>query len=235
LKRLALAILLLAPTLHAADDVSRLHALFDREWEWRLRESPQLATSVGRHELDALLESMTPADLERRNVETKAFLAELRAIDRTKLPEADLVNADIFREQLELRVAAYELGDDQIAFNADSGFHTGFSRLPEDVPLATVKDYENYISRLRAWPRLVREEIGLMRTGLKRGMTVPRATLVGYESTMAAHVVSDPTTSVFYVPFAKFPSSVPESDRERLRARGAPPSSTARSPAIASC
>ena len=40
----------------------------------------------------------------------------------------------------------YELGDYQIPFNADSGFHSSFSRLAEDVPLATVKDYENYIA-----------------------------------------------------------------------------------------
>ena len=76
-------------------------------------------------------------------------------------------------------------------FNADSGFHSGFSRLPEEMPLATVKDYENYISRLRAWPRYVGEQIELMRMGLQRGMTVPRATLNGYDKTITAHVVDD--------------------------------------------
>jgi uncharacterized protein DUF885 len=73
--------------------------------------------------------------------------------------------------------------------NADSGFHSGFSRLPQEVPLATAKDYENYISRLRQWPRYVHEEIELMRLGVKRGFTVPRATLTGYDRTMSAHVV----------------------------------------------
>ena len=105
-------------------------------------------------------------------------------------------------------------------FNADSGFHSGFSRLPEDVPLATVKDYENYISRLNAWPRYVREQIALMRIGIKRGITVPRATLNGYDSTITAHVVDDPAKSVFWKPFEKFPSTVPEADRERLRQEG---------------
>ena len=105
-------------------------------------------------------------------------------------------------------------------FNADSGFHSGFSRLPEEVPLATVKDYENYISRLRAWPRYVREQIELMRMGLKRGMSVPRETLTGYDKTISAHVVDDPAKSVFWAPFAKFPSTVPEGERERLSREG---------------
>lgn len=203
-----------------ADETARLHALFDKTWETQLKEDPLFATSVGRHEYDDRLPSMTPADLERRHAQNKAALAELDTIDRSKLSPIDAVNADVFREQLRIAVAQYELGDAQLPFNADSGFHTEFARLPENVPLLTTKDYENYIARLEAWPRYVREQIALLRTGLQRGMTIPRVTLEGYDATMAAHVVDDPARSVFYAPFVTFPSSVPESDRERLRTRG---------------
>jgi uncharacterized protein (DUF885 family) len=217
---LLLASSLLAIPIYAADEVARLHALFDRNWETRLKESPMFATSVGRHEYDDKLGSATPADLERRYAQLKTTLAELSAIDRSKLPAPEAVNYDIFRRQIQNGIESYELGDYQMPINADSGFHSGFSRLPKDVPLATVKDYQNYISRLKAWPRFVGEEIALMRIGLKRGMTVPRATLVGYDSTISAHAVDDPTKSVFWAPFEKFPTSVPESEHERLRREG---------------
>ena len=220
MKRLVLVLTFLAMPLAAADEVARLHALFDKTWETRLRESPMFATSVGRHEWDDKLGSMTPADLERRHAQAKAALAELDAIDAAKLPPAEAVNAGIFRRQLRNAIESYELGDYQMPFNADSGFHTGFSRLAEDVPLKTTKDYENYISRLEQWPRVVREEIVLMRQGIARGFTVPRATLDGYEHTMSAHVVDAPEKSVFWKPFEKFPASVPEADRERLRSEG---------------
>jgi uncharacterized protein (DUF885 family) len=220
MKRLAFLLVLVAAPLFAADEVARLHALFDKVWETRLRESPMFATGVGRHEWDDQLGSMTPADLERRHAQSKAALAELLAIDRAKLPANDVVNYDMFRRQLENSIESYELGDYQMPFNADSGFHTGFSRLAEEVPLRTTKDYENYISRLKQWPRLVREEIALMRMGIARGFTVPRATLDGYERTMSAHVVDAPDGSVFWKPFEKFPSTVPEADRERLRSEG---------------
>ncbi len=205
---------------NAADEVTKLHALFDREWEERLKASPMFATSVGRHEYNHLLPSMAPADLERRYNRARATLKELEGIERAKLPAAEVVSYDMFREQLQENITGYELGDDQIPFNADSGFHSSFSRLPQQVPLKTVRDYENYISRLHAWPRLVREEIALMRVGLRRGMTVPRATLDGYDNTIAAHVVDDPAKSVFWAPFEKFPPTVPASEHERLRANG---------------
>ena len=217
---LALALFLIAIPVVAADEASRLHDLFKRVWEFRLQEDPLFATSVGRHEYDDRLPSVSLADLQRENEATKGFFAELQAIDRSRLAADDQVNYDIFKRQLENRLAGFELGDYQMPFNADSGFHSGFSRLPEEVPLFTVKDYENYISRLRAWPRHVGEQIELMRLGLKRGFTVPRATLNGYDQTISAHVVTDPAKSVFWKPFEKFPSTVPEGERERLRQAG---------------
>jgi hypothetical protein len=48
------AVALLAIPGWAADEVKRLHALFDRTWETRLKESPTFATSVGRHARDRM-------------------------------------------------------------------------------------------------------------------------------------------------------------------------------------
>jgi uncharacterized protein (DUF885 family) len=212
---------LLALPLHAQTaEVQKLHALFDRAWETSLRESPLFATSAGRHEYDDRMPSVTPQDLKRRYEQRKAELDELKQIDRSKLPDDEMVNYDMFQRQLDESIEGYELGDYQMPINADSGFHSGFSRLPQEMPLATVKDYENYISRLHQWPRYVHEQIELMREGIKRGFTVPRATLTGYDKTMSAHVVDDVTKSVFWKPFEKFPSTVPEDARERLRSEG---------------
>jgi uncharacterized protein (DUF885 family) len=160
------------------------------------------------------------ADLERRQAQRKATLAALAKIDRAKLPASEQVNYDIFKRQIDESIESFDFGDYEMPINADSGFHSSFSRLAKDMPLATVKDYENYISRLKAWPRYVREQIALMRLGLKSGMTVPRATLEGYDNSIAAHVVDDPTKSVFWEPFAKFPTAVPASEQERLRSEG---------------
>ena len=218
--------LLFAPSLQAAPaaqrtgEAAKLHDLFHREWEQRLKESPLFATSVGRNEYNDRLDSMRQADLERQAEAARKLLAELDAIDRGKLTPEDQINADIFRNQLEDGLREHELGTYQMPFNADSGFHTNFAMLPTQVPLATVKDYENYIQRLRAVPRYMEEEIELMRLGIRRGFTVPRAVLDGYEETISSHVVDDPAKSVFYRPFDKFPATIPASEHERLRKAG---------------
>ena len=198
----------------------RLHDLFTREWEQRLEDDPLLATAVGRHEYDDRLPSATPADLASHIAAARAFLKELDGIDTARLAAEDLVSAGIFRRQLADRIADYELGDDQMPFNADSGFHTDFASLPDNVPLETVADYDHYIARLRAWPRWVGEEIALMRQGIARGMTVPRAVLDGYETTISSHVVGDPAKSVFWAPFEHFPATFAAAERERLTREG---------------
>ncbi|HEV7506004.1 MAG TPA: DUF885 domain-containing protein [Thermoanaerobaculia bacterium] len=217
---LCLGLACLPAPVRAADEPARLHDLFHREWEDRLKEDPLFATTVGRHEYDDQLPDISTADLARRAATDKAFLAELAAIDRGKLSGEDAVNYDIFRDQLADGIASWELGEDQLPFNADSGFHSEFARLPEVVPLATVKDYESYISRLRAWPRYVDQQIEQMRLGLKRGLTVPRAVLNGFDNSITAYIVETPEKSVFWKPFERFPSTVSEADRERLRKAG---------------
>ncbi|HEX6863241.1 MAG TPA: DUF885 family protein, partial [Thermoanaerobaculia bacterium] len=107
---LALALLAAPAFPQPADDAARLHALFDREWEVRLKEDPLFATAVGRHEYNALLPSITLADLERRARAAQATLGELAAIDRAKLGAGDVVNYDMFRRQLENRIKDFELG-----------------------------------------------------------------------------------------------------------------------------
>jgi uncharacterized protein (DUF885 family) len=200
----------------AAGEAVRLHALFEREWEMRLRDNPLFATSVGRHDYDALLPSVGYAELESRHRAQQALLADLAAIDRSRLPAGEAVNADIWRAQLQDRIDDFELGGYQMPFNADSGFHSSFAQLPDQMPFANVRDYENYLSRLRAWPRYVGQQIELMRMGIQRGFTVPKETLAGYELTISSHVVDDPVKSVFWKPFERFPATMPEPDRERL-------------------
>ena len=51
-------------------------------------------------------------------------------------------------------------------------------------------------------------------------MSLPAVTLQGLEASISANIVEDPQKSVFYAPFAEFPSSVPASSREELKRKG---------------
>ncbi len=207
-----------SPSTDAEHD--RLMDLFAREWENRLNENPVFATSVGDLRGNGLLTSVAPEDLARRYEQDKAFLAELSTFSRDDLSTTDRINAAMFERQLSARVKDYELGAWMIPLNADSGFHINFSRIHRQVPLHTVGHYDDLISRLRAWPTLVEQQIANMRAGLESGMKLPKVVLDGYDSTYDAHVVADAEESVFFRAFDRFPKSVPPQEQERIREQG---------------
>jgi uncharacterized protein (DUF885 family) len=204
----------------AASPDPALQALFDEAWAFRLAEDPLFATSAGEHQYDDRLPSATRGDWNRRAEFSRTMLKRLAAIDRAGLPAADRISYDMLSRQLSDTVADVDFGAWRIPLNADSGFHTDFADLPDRAPFRTVRDYENYIARLRAFPRWVDEEIGAMREGLKAGFTLPKVVLQGIDVTITTHVVDAPEKSVFFAPFRRFPVGVPDSARARLTGEG---------------
>ena len=117
-------------------------ALVDREWAWRLEQSPLLATSIGDHRYDDRLPDVSLAAEARRTSQTQAFLDALAAIDRNDLLPEQRIDHDMFAAQLRERIEAYRFHEHLLPINADSGFHTSFALLPQSMPFATREDYD---------------------------------------------------------------------------------------------
>lgn len=214
----ALATVSCSPPAPPPSASARLSSLAEREWQWRLRESPTLASSVGDHRYDDRLPAETLDDQARRAKDTEAFLGELDGIAPASLDDAGRVNREILRAQLVDRLDAFRFREHLLPLNADSSFHTSFAFLPMSLRFASTADYDNYLARLRAFPAYMDQNIGLMREGIRTGITQPRAALQGIETSVDPLLVADATTSPLFTPFAAFPPAVPPSERERLRA-----------------
>lgn len=206
-----------APAQSASD---RLRTLFDQRWENSLRESPFLATNMGDRRFNDRLPEVGLAAERRRNDSTRAFLARLRAIPRDSLTRAEQINRDIAERAMREALESFELGGFLIPITNREGFHTGFPELHQRTPLRTTEDYRNYIARLAAFRQYAAGYIELMREGLRKGMTLPEVSLAGIEETITPHIVTEPTKSLLWKPFAEFPATVPVADRAALTAAG---------------
>src|SRR6185436_14259327 len=145
---------------------SELNALFQEEWQWRLKEDPLFATSVGVNTYNDKLPSVTEKDEERRTHDRQEFLNRLHKIDPTQLSSSDRISYELFEYQLQDAISEFQFKSYITPWNADSGFHTGFARLARQVPLITTKDYDNYIARMKAFPKMVNDYIELMHEGI---------------------------------------------------------------------
>ncbi|HEY0020758.1 MAG TPA: DUF885 domain-containing protein [Longimicrobium sp.] len=218
---LPLAALVLAVPAAAQQTASeRLRQLMEDEWEFRLRENPTYATAVGDTRYNALLDRVAPADVQRQAAQNREFLRRLAAIPRDSLSPAERINYDIFGRGRRDAVADVELGLHLIPITNREGFHTWFPQLADDVPLATVADYENYVARLAAFRGWVGQHVELMREGIRTGMVLPGASVQGIEGTLQPHIVAYPAQSMLWKPFADFPAAIGPADRARLSAAG---------------
>ena len=99
--------------------------------------------------------------------------------------------------------------------------------------LASAEDYRRYIARMNDIPRYFARQTENARAGLKRGYSVPRASLEGRDVSIASAVVDDPEKSPFWGAFAKMPARIPQAEQEALKAAGRTAIANAVTPAYA--
>ncbi len=118
---IALATLLLSlSAVTRADATSDFAALLEEHWEWTLRNSPAFASSLGDHRFDDQWRDESIAAYETRHDERREFLRRVYAIERTALSDADQLNYELFRRQLQDDVDLYQFGGRMMPF-----FHRG--------------------------------------------------------------------------------------------------------------
>jgi uncharacterized protein (DUF885 family) len=102
-----------------------------------------------------------------------------------------------------------------------NGIHTGFAQLSAGdsvAPFKTVKDYENGLSRIDDFVRILDGSITRMRQGMATGVVQPRLVMNNVVEQLDAMLAEGVPGSSFLKPVAKFPAGIPAAEQARLRA-----------------
>lgn len=223
LRLAAILLLLVSSAPLFADDSAdaRFQSLYEREWNWRQQQYPQLASYVGNHALDGELGHVDEASQRRRLRELEAFQRELETIPADALSAPRQVDYAIYREQLANAIGAIRVRSYLLPMTSDSSFYADLIQLPESQPLATREDYANYLKRLAAIPAYFDEHIVLLKTGVRTGMTLPKVVLQGRDGPLRSIAENtDIAKNPFFAPFTKFPPSIDAGDQATLRRDG---------------
>jgi uncharacterized protein (DUF885 family) len=194
-----------------------LHKLFEDEWEWSMREYPTFASSLGDRRYNDRWTDISLAAYERRHRHRLEVLQRLGRIDRSRLSEADRLNYDLFRKDFEEAVEGYKFRDFLLPINQRGGIQTD-DELAEQLRFQTVKDYDDWLARLRSLPKQVDDTIVLMREGQAAGLLWPKVVQQRVPGQIEKQLVARPEESPFYKPFLKFHADIPASEQSRLSA-----------------
>jgi uncharacterized protein (DUF885 family) len=198
-------------------DSTRLHRLFDLDWEFSNIVYPEFATYSGYPGQNDRWTDLSVGAIKGRQATVVTELALVRAINRARLNAADQLSYDIFRRGIEETIEGARFPGDLLQVSQLGGPQTSASTIGS-MPAATVKDYSDMIARLRGLPIVIDQTIALLDSGAKRGVTPPRVTLRDVPTQLENLIPGDPLKSALLAPFTRFPVAIAESDRVRLRA-----------------
>ncbi len=207
---------------------ARLAAYFEREYQYQLRESPEMATFDGVAEYNDRLSDLSPAAIARHKAHARDVIAALvgfdvRTLNRQDRISRELMLADLWLDQ-EVNALYGSLPFDGLGgwlfVSPRGGPQQSFASLVKATPFTSARDYENYLSRLAALPTQLDQVIALMREGMRSRWMPPRAIMDRVVAQFDDFTRSDLAGNLLVRPFANMPSAIPEADRARLEESG---------------
>ncbi len=197
-----------------------LNDLLHEHWEYTMRTSPIYASILGDKRYNDKLDDFSQAAIDDNLEQTRRFLARFEAIDTTGFPEQEKLNKALMIRDLKMNLEGARFKPWEMPVSQQNGIHIDAPQLVSILSFESVKDYEDYITRLKLLPVLFEQTIVQMRKGLAEGRMPPKIVL-GKVVTQANGIASTPPEqSPFTHPFDKFPDAISEADRKRLREAG---------------
>jgi uncharacterized protein (DUF885 family) len=222
----ALLLSLLCSSLFAApqsDLEGRRKALNDllaERWEYTLRTSPIFASILGDKRWNDKLDDFSQKAIDDDLEQSKKYLARFTAIDTSGFPEQEVLNKTLMVRDLQMALDGARFKSWEMPVTQFGGVHIDLPQLVSVLSFQNVKDYEDYISRLRQIPRVFDETEIQMRKGMAEGLMPPHVLLEKVVMQSNDLATKTPEDSPFAQPFAKFPESISTADQKRLREQG---------------
>ncbi|HXP47707.1 MAG TPA: DUF885 domain-containing protein [Terriglobales bacterium] len=218
-----LLLMLLLPAVAAAAPAADLEArrkalndLLAEQWEYTLKTSPEYASILGDKRYNDQLSDVSLKfvldDLEM----TRKFLARFEAIDTSGFPEQEGLSKALMVRDLKQQLDFARFKEWEMPVTQLGGPHLDTPQLVALLAFTNVKDYEDYVARLRKFPKVMDDTMDHMRHGMADHLMPPRFLLEKVATQADNIVTADVEKSPFAQPVQKFPDAISEADRKRL-------------------
>ena len=194
----------------------KFHELLSEQWEKGIIRNPEWASSLGDNRFNDKLNDTSYETILKRQGETRELQETVKKIDRSKLSEDDQLNYDLYLQGIEKQIEGFQFLSYLIPIDQMGGIQIGFAGISNYMPFNNVKDYENYLARMRAFPTKLDQTIDLMKRGVKEGWVPPKIILVSVPDQIKAQFEKMIEESPLFKPFKDFPESIPSEEQTRL-------------------
>jgi len=198
----------------------QLAKLGDDYWNAQARFDPVMAGEAGDPRFpDQIGMAIAPDKRARQFALYKEMLKRLHAIRRDRLAQRDQTSYDILDFDLRTTLRMEAFPEHLLPLNQMDAMPVtlaNYSSGQGAQPLATVKDYQAYLSRLNQLTPWIDQAIANMREGMKRGVVLQKAVMVSALPQFKQLVAAKAEDSIYYAPVKHFPSTFSDADKKKL-------------------
>ncbi|MBC7932165.1 MAG: DUF885 family protein [Rubrivivax sp.] len=205
-----------APVSSVEQRVKKLHALLEEHWQYTMRTSPEFASILGDKRYNDRLSDFSQRAIDADQRQTRVFLQKFEAVSTEGFPEQERLNRDLMVRDLRQSVEGVRFKAWEMPVTQFGGIHIDTPQFVSVLSFSTVKDYEDYIARLRQLPRTFDETIVQMRKGMRDQLMPPRILLTQVAAQTETIAKQKAEESPFAGPLKKFPKEFSDADRKRL-------------------
>jgi prolyl oligopeptidase len=190
---------------------------FKSYFEESLKDNPEGATDVGRHDYDDKWSDLSKSGRDLRISHMRARLAALEQYKMESLSEQDQLSARLLKYELTSQLEANDLQTHLLRVGQLYGFHNRVYLTMDRMPARTLQDYGNILARLHGIPTLIDQNIAILDEAIQKGWTQPAIVVDRVNKQIAAQVAQDKKDSALLAPFRNFPSNFTPQEQAKLR------------------
>jgi uncharacterized protein (DUF885 family) len=193
-----------------------LSSLFAEIWQDTLKHSPELASSLGDKRYDDQLTDYSTQEVNASLARSRGYIEKLSLIDTTGLPEQEKLSAELMLRSLIDQQEGAKFKEWEMPVNQFNGFHTDLPQLVTHLQFDEVKDYDNYIARLKKIPKAFSQIMTNMELGVDDGRMPPQYLMEKVLAQTQTLAQQKPEASPFAMPLKKFPATVSAEEQKRI-------------------
>ncbi|HEV2719631.1 MAG TPA: DUF885 family protein, partial [Thermoanaerobaculia bacterium] len=199
---------LAAAELSAQDLDKRRKALQDllhEQWEYTLRTQPEFASILGDKRYNDRSSDVSEAAQRKDAAESRRFLRRFEAIGTAGFSEQETLDKVLMVRYLRDNLEDYELKEWEMPVTQISGIHLFAAQFPSLLTFTGAKDYDDYVKRMRAFPKQMDDTIAIMRGGMKDRLMPPKFLLEKVAAQASGIAAEAPEKTPFAQPLQSFP------------------------------
>ena len=194
-----------------------LDKLLTEQWQYQLKDTPELATTIGDDRYNDRWTDYSLAHVAVERAANERFLKRFQALDISGLSEQQQLSQKMMVRQLQDNLEAIRLKNYEMPLDQIEGIHLQIPELVSTIPFETIRNYEDYLKRLQALPKVLDDLAAASRRGLRDGLIQPRYLLEKVVIQLNQIASATGEANVFGQPVAHFPASISAADQQRLR------------------